>query len=142
MNISFIRVSVTIAAASLLAALPAVAQPQCQDCGVVQTVTENQQKGQGSGLGAVAGGVIGGVVGHQFGSGRGNTVATIAGAGVGAVAGNEVEKSTKSTTNWSVYIRMDNGEARTFNYSSRPTVREGDRVKLIDGGKQLALIAN
>ena len=134
-------VAALMAAASLALATLSGAQPLCQDCGVVQTITENQQKGQSSGLGAVAGGVIGGVLGHQVGSGRGNTVATIAGAGVGAVAGNEVEKHQKSTTNWTVYLRMDNGEARTFNYTDRPAVREGDRVKLIDGGRQLALIA-
>jgi uncharacterized protein YcfJ len=32
--------------------------------------------GTTSGLGAVLGGIAGGVIGHQFGSGRGNTVAT------------------------------------------------------------------
>ena len=82
-----------------------------------------------------------GVVGHQIGSGRGNTVATIAGAGLGAVAGNQVEKNTKSSTTWSVSIRMDNGTLRTFNYSSQPAVVAGDRVKLVDGGKRLALVA-
>ena len=136
----FIIATLTTAASLTLATLSG-AQTPCQDCGVVQTITENQQKGQSSGLGAVAGGVLGGDLGHQVGSGRGNTVATIAGAGVGAVAGNEVEKHQKSTTNWTVYLRMDNGEARTFNYSDRPAVREGDRVKLVDGGRQLALIA-
>jgi outer membrane lipoprotein SlyB len=135
-------IATLVASASLLLPAGAAAQPQCQDCGVVQNISEGQQKGQSSGVGAVAGGVLGGVLGHQIGSGRGNTVATIAGVGVGAVAGNEIEKSEKTTTNWSVYIRMDNGESRTFNYSSRPAVREGDHVKLVDGGKQLALVAN
>jgi outer membrane lipoprotein SlyB len=80
-------------------------------------------------------------VGHQIGSGRGNTVATIAGAGLGAVAGNQIEKNTKTKTTWSVAIRMDNGATRTFNYSDQPAVHAGDRVKLIDGGKRLALVA-
>ena len=90
----------------------------------------------------VAGGVLGGVLGHQIGSGRGNTVATVAGAGLGAVAGNQVEKNVNTKTKWSISIRMDNGTLRTFNYSSNPSVVAGDRVKLIDGGKRLALVAN
>ena len=119
-----------------------LAQSPCKDCGVVQSVNTIQQQGHSSGVGMVAGGVVGGVVGHQIGSGRGNTVATIAGAGLGAVAGNQIEKNTKTKTSWSVAIRMDNGALRTFNYSSQPAVVAGDRVKLVDGGKRLALVAN
>ena len=127
--------------ASFVFACTALAQSACQDCGVVQSVNANQQQGQSSGVGMVAGGVLGGVVGHQIGSGRGNTVATIAGAGLGAAAGNQVEKNTKTKTSWSVAIRMDNGALRTFSYSSQPAVVAGDRVKLVDGGKRLALVA-
>jgi outer membrane lipoprotein SlyB len=133
------------AAASLAIAAAAFAQaqapPPCQTCGVVQSVNSYEEKGQGSGVGLVAGGVVGGVIGHQIGSGRGNTVATIAGAGLGAVAGNQVEKNVKTKTMWSVAIRMDNGTLRTFHYSNAPAARAGDRVKLVDGGKQLALVA-
>ncbi len=107
----------------------------------MKSINSYQQKGEASGVGMVAGGVVGGVVGHQIGSGRGNTVATIAGAGLGAVAGNQIEKNTKTKTMWSVAIRMDNGTTRTFNYSNAPAVGVGDRVKLIDGGKRLALVA-
>ncbi len=113
----------------------------CADCGIVRTINYSEQKGQGSGVGLVAGGVLGGVLGHQIGSGRGNTVATVAGVGVGALAGNEVEKNVKKTGTWSVSIRMDSGNTRTFNYSAQPTVREGERVKLVDGGKRLALLS-
>jgi outer membrane lipoprotein SlyB len=112
----------------------------CADCGVVQSVRAVEQQGQASGVGAVAGGVIGGVLGHQVGSGRGNTVATIAGAGAGAYAGHQVEKSTNKKTSWTVTLRMDDGRTRSFTYSAQPTVREGDRVKLVDGGKRLALV--
>lgn len=114
----------------------------CQNCGVVQAVNTTKQQGQASGVGIVAGGVLGGVIGHQIGSGRGNTVATIAGAGLGAVAGNQVEKNVNTKTSWNVSIRMDNGTVRTFYYSTAPSVVAGDRVKLIDGGKRLALVVN
>lgn len=121
----------------------APAQPaKCTDCGVVKSIRYVEEQGQASGLGAVAGGVVGGVIGHQFGSGRGNTVATVAGAAGGAYAGHQVEKSTKKKAYWSVAIKMDGGNTRTFTYADKPTVQEGERVKLVDGGKRLALIAH
>src|SRR5215813_8056186 len=121
-------------------ATPPPAPAACASCGVVDSVKYVEQKGQGSGAGAIAGGVAGGVLGHQIGSGRGNTVATIAGAGVGAYAGNQVEKNVKKKKYWAVAIRMDNGTTRNFTYTNQPAVHEGERVKLIDGGKRLALV--
>ena len=142
---SFRKLAASFGVAALaLAALvsPALAQKNCADCGVVQTIRYVEKQGEGSGLGAIAGGVVGGVIGHQIGSGRGNTLATIAGAGGGAYAGHQIEKNQKKTTYWSVDIRMDGGTTRTFTYSAKPTVKEGERVKLVDGGKRLALLAN
>ena len=117
------------------------APPQCAECGRVQSIQFVQEKGKGTGLGAVAGGVLGGVIGHQIGSGRGNTVATIAGAAGGAYVGNEVEKNKRTTAYWLVTLKMDGGETRSFHYTNQPTVHEGERVKLIDGGRRLALLA-
>jgi len=131
-----------LAVASAAAAQPQPAPRACNDCGVVQSIQQVQQQGDTSGVGMVAGGVVGGVLGHQIGSGRGNTVATIAGAGVGAVAGNQVEKSHKTKSSWNVAVRMDNGALRTLSFGSQPVVRAGDRVKLIDGGRQLARVTN
>jgi outer membrane lipoprotein SlyB len=145
MNSTFARNFVAIAAVSIFGAAASAQTPPpaaCQTCGVVQSVNAYQQQGQASGVGIVAGGVLGGVIGHQIGSGRGNTVATIAGAGLGAVAGNQVEKNVNTKTSWNVAIRMDNGAMRTLHYSNQPTVATGDRVKLIDGGKRLALVTN
>jgi outer membrane lipoprotein SlyB len=120
----------------------AVAQTKCTDCGQVQAVRFVEEKGKGSGLGAVAGGVVGGVIGHQIGSGTGQTVATIAGAAGGAYVGNKVEANKKSKAYWTVTIKMDDGPTRTFTYTNQPTVKEGERVKLIEGGRRLALVAN
>ena len=114
----------------------------CADCGRVQAVRLVEEKGKTSGVGAIAGGVLGGVIGHQIGSGRGNTVATIAGAGGGAYVGNKVEQNRNTKSHWEVTLKMDAGNTRTFTYSNQPTVREGERVKLVDGGKRLALLAN
>ena len=117
------------------------ASSTCTTCGTIQSTRYVEEKGQGSGAGAVAGGVVGGVVGHQFGSGRGNTLATIAGVGVGAVAGNEVEKSVKKKTYYVITVRLDKGGTRSVSQSAKPTLREGDRVKILDGNR-LALITN
>jgi outer membrane lipoprotein SlyB len=113
----------------------------CASCGTIQSIRYVEQKGQGSGAGAVVGGVVGGVVGHQFGSGRGNTVATIAGVGVGAVAGNEVEKNVKKTSYYVVTVRLDKGGTQSVSQSAKPALREGDRVR-IESGNRLALLAN
>jgi len=122
------------------AAAPPAKHAVCSDCGVVQSIRYVEEKGQASGVGAVAGGVLGGVLGHQIGSGTGNTVATIAGAGAGAYAGHQIEKNRNKKTYWAVAIRMDNGATRNFTYSAQPSVHEGERVKLVDGGRRLALL--
>ena len=114
----------------------------CAECGVVRSVKHVEKKGNSSGVGAVAGGVLGGVLGHQIGSGRGNTAATIVGAGAGAYAGNEVEKNKKTKTYWNVAVKMDNGTTRNYTYNNKPEFREGDRVKTLDEGRRLALVAN
>ena len=119
-------------------ASPPAAKAGCTECGVVQSVQYHEREGQASGVGAVAGGVLG----HQIGSGRGNTVATIAGAGAGAYAGHRIEKNRNRKAYWTVALRMDDGRSRTFTYSAKPVVREGEHVKLVDGGKRLALLAN
>lgn len=126
------------APAPAASAAPAAA---CTDCGRVESIRFIQEKGKGTGLGAVAGGVLGGVIGHQIGGGTGQTVATIAGAAGGAYVGNEVEKNKRTNAYWQVTIKMDAGNTRIFNYTNQPTVNEGERVKLVDGGRRLALVA-
>ena len=126
---------------SMTPAAPAPVAQGCATCGTIQSIRYVEQKGQGSGAGAVVGGVLGGVVGHQFGSGRGNTVATIAGVGVGAVAGNEVEKNVKKKSYYVVTVRLDNGGTKSVSQGSKPALREGDRVR-IENGNRLALLAN
>ena len=132
-------------ALATLASFPFTALAQgttCTDCGTLQSMRYVEEKGQASGVGAVAGGVVGGVLGHQIGSGRGNTAATIVGAGAGAYAGHQIEKNRNKKSYWTVSVRMDNGTMRTPPYSQRPPANEGERVKLLDGGRRMALLAN
>lgn len=135
-------IAALVTAVCLFGAAPALAQARCDDCGRVQSIRYVERKGEGSGVGAIAGGVVGGVLGHQFGSGRGNTAATVVGAAGGAYAGNEIEKNRKGKAYWSVAVKLDSGATRTLTFGSKPAVREGERVKLVDGGRRLALITN
>lgn len=135
-------IPVFAAVVALGAQSAAFAQASCTDCGRVQSIRQVEEKGKTSGLGAVVGGVAGGVIGHQIGGGTGKTVATIAGAGGGAYVGNKVEQNRNTKSKWQVTLKMDTGNTRTFTYSNPPTVHEGERVKLVDGGKRLALLGN
>lgn len=141
-RVARIAISLLAICGASAASAQAAPAPACPDCGKVRSVNFVEEKGKTSGLGMVAGGVLGGVIGHQIGSGRGNTVATVAGAAGGAYVGNKVEQNRNTTGHWTVTINMDGGKTRTFTYSNQPAVREGDRVKLVDGGKRLALLAN
>ncbi|HEY7904296.1 MAG TPA: glycine zipper 2TM domain-containing protein [Casimicrobiaceae bacterium] len=129
-----------IPAPSMAPPPPPPRPPSCGDCGVVQSIRYIEEKGGSSGGGAVIGGVLGGVLGHQIGSGRGNTAATIAGAAGGALVGNEVERNRNSKAYWEVRVAMDGGNTRTFQYSAQPYAREGDRVRLINGGRSLEVM--
>jgi outer membrane lipoprotein SlyB len=117
------------------AAAPVVS---CANCGVVESVTAFERKGEGSGVGAVAGTVVGGALGNQVGKGDGRTAMTVLGAIGGAVAGHEVEKRARSTTVYRVKVRTDGGELRTVEHASAPAV--GQRVKV--EGQKLQMMAS
>ena len=135
-------IPIAVSAIALLSGSLAFAQSTCKECGQVQSIRYVEEKGKTSGVGMVAGGVLGGVLGHQIGGGTGKTVATVAGAAGGAYVGNKVEQNKNTKGHWEVQLKMDTGNTRIFTYSNQPTVHEGERVKLVDGGKRLALLAN
>jgi outer membrane lipoprotein SlyB len=110
----------------------------CASCGTVVAISEARQEGHGTGIGAVGGAVAGGVVGNQFGSGNGRTAMTLLGALGGGLAGNSVEKHIRSTTSYSVRVRMENGKTRYFTYHEAPPFQQGQRVRVQNG----ALVAD
>jgi outer membrane lipoprotein SlyB len=114
------------------AATPAPPPPICADCGVVEAVQEVQVKGQTTGVGAVAGGVGGAVVGNQFGHGGSKTLSRVLGAVGGAVLGNAVEKNARTTTQYEVAVRMEDGSRRTLTSEQPPAWHAGDKVRLVD----------
>ena len=111
----------------------AAAKPPCPDCGVIEAVREVDVRGKNTGVGAVAGGVIGGVAGHQVGGGNAKTLMTVIGAVGGAIAGNELEKKQKTTQQWQVTVRLENGHEQVVTLAQQPPWRAGDHVRLVNG---------
>jgi outer membrane lipoprotein SlyB len=105
----------------------------CSTCGTVEGISAVRQEGHGTGIGAVGGAVAGGVVGNQFGAGNGRAAMTILGALGGGLAGNSVEKHIRSTTSYSVRVRMENGKTRYFTYHEAPPFQQGQRVRVENG---------
>ncbi|MBN3853141.1 glycine zipper 2TM domain-containing protein [Paraburkholderia sp. Ac-20340] len=117
------------------------AQPQqaaCASCGVIEGISATRTEGHGTGIGAVGGAVAGGVVGNQFGAGNGRTAMTLLGALGGGLAGNSVEKHLRSTTAYSVRVRMDTGKTRYFTYHEAPPFQQGQRVRIEHGALEAA----
>jgi outer membrane lipoprotein SlyB len=102
----------------------------CKDCGTVESVTVGEKKGEGGPVGMIAGGVAGALLGNQIGSGTGRSVATVAGAAGGAYAGKKIEEHVRTAKAWSVKVRMDNGEEKSFHFDKDPGFKKGDPVRL------------
>lgn len=106
----------------------------CANCGNIESIREITTRAHGSGLGAGAGAVLGGLLGNQIGSGHGRQLATVAGAVGGAVVGNQVEGRMEADHSYEIRVRLDNGKYRTFHQHNAPGWRDGDRVRIVNGG--------
>ena len=116
------------------AAAPAPAPQVCSNCGVIEAIHEVNTRAEGSGVGAAGGAVVGGLLGNQVGGGHGRQLATVLGAVGGAVAGNQIEGSVRATRSYNIVVRLDNGKTRTVHQSAAPNWRQGDRVRVVNGG--------
>jgi len=112
---------------------PPVVAAICRECAVIEEIREVEKAGQASGGGAVAGAVVGGVLGHQVGGGRGKDVATVLGAIGGGFAGHQIEKNVKTTKEYQIVVRYEDGTQGLFTQDTPPSWRPGDKVKIIDG---------
>ena len=115
-------------------AAPAPAPKVCNNCGVIEAIHEVNTRASGSGVGAAGGAVVGGLLGNQVGGGHGKQLATVLGAVGGAVAGNQIEGSVRATRSYHIVVRLDNGKTRTVHQSAAPNWRQGDRVRVVNGG--------
>ncbi|WP_233863086.1 glycine zipper 2TM domain-containing protein [Paraburkholderia adhaesiva] len=105
----------------------------CAACGTVVSISAVKHEGHGTGIGAVGGAVAGGLVGNQFGAGGGRVAMTLLGALGGGVGGNALEKHLRSTTDYSVRVRMEDGKTRHFTYHQAPPFQQGQRVRVENG---------
>ena len=106
----------------------------CADCGVVESVSLAEVKGDKPNvLGTIAGGVLGGVIGNQVGGGSGKDLATIVGAVGGAYAGNRIENNQDKVQVYRVLVRMDSGATRSIDYANDPGLKVGAAVRIDNG---------
>lgn len=113
---------------------------RCADCATVQAVNEVVVDGDGKVLGTVAGGVLGAVVGSQIGKGDGRKLAGVAGAVGGALLGREIQRRHNQRTQYEVVVRQNDGVQRTVVYDQLPSLRVGDRVRIV--GETLEPVSN
>jgi outer membrane lipoprotein SlyB len=102
--------------------------------GTVQSVQEVDVKGDAKGVGAVGGGVAGAVLGHNIGDH--NKLVTVLGAAGGALLGNQIEKQVRTTKQWEMTVRYDDGTSQVFKSEQAPLWHQGDRVRLYEGQLQ------
>jgi outer membrane lipoprotein SlyB len=102
----------------------------CDNCGTVQDVRHEKQKGEGGAVGIIAGAAAGGLLGNQVGKGNGKTLATVGGAVAGGFVGNEVQKRVTSRDVWVTQIKMRDGSLRNFEHASQPAWKTGSMVKV------------
>jgi len=105
----------------------------CHRCGTVRDIDQVEIRQRSSGGGAVLGAIIGGVIGNQFGHGGGRTAMTLLGAVGGGFAGNSVEKHLRTSTAYSVRVRMETGKYRYFTFHEAPPFQQGERVRIENG---------
>ena len=115
----------------LVGALHPAAAQSCKNCGYVDRVRQVEEEGVSKWVAPVVGGAAGGLVGSLFGGGKGKTAMTVVGAVGGAYAGHKYQESQSTGGRWEVVVRMDDGSLRTFSESSQPSVRAGERVRVV-----------
>ena len=102
--------------------------------GTVESVQQVDVKGDAKGIGAVGGGVAGAVLGHNIGDN--NKLVTLLGAAGGALLGNQIEKQVRTTKQWEMTVRYDDGTTQVFKSEQAPFWHQGDRVRLYEGQLQ------
>jgi outer membrane lipoprotein SlyB len=129
-----------LVAAILAAAVPALAQEKCANCGRVESVREYTAKTGWTPLGATASAGANpsagdaGRVSTQYNFSTGNVVLLGAAGGAGyAKRPNSYERPR-----WEIAVRMDDGSRRTVTHDYEPAIQAGDRVRVY--GTQLELI--
>jgi len=110
---------------------------RCGNCGTVVDVHQVKHKDKHLGAGTAIGAIAGGVLGNTVGKGDGRTAATVGGAVAGGAIGHSIEKNNRDTNySWRFSVDMDNGRRVTVSQGDNPDIREGDRVRVLNGRLQ------
>ena len=68
---------------------------------------------------------------------RGNgTTGLVIGAAGGALLGNQIEKQVRTSKQWEMTVRYDDGTTQVFKSEQAPFWHQGDRVRLYEGQLQ------
>lgn len=104
----------------------------CPECGTVTGIREID-KPRKYGAGTAAGAAIGGLLGYAAGGPRHRGAGTVVGAAGGAVAGNVLENKAADNKTFEIGVQFDDGSSRSFHQDSHPSLKQGSRVKLVNG---------
>ena len=110
---------------------PVAVAVSCATCGMVESISTVERKGNASGVGAVAGGLTGMLLGNQMGRGNGRTGMTVVGGAGGAYLGNRIEQNMQRTISYRVNVRMGDGKLRTLYQHEAPDVAVGRHVEIV-----------
>lgn len=136
MNLRTNLISMLLGAAVLVSgnAIARHDDSRCGNCGTVVNVSQVKHKDKHLGAGTAIGAIAGGVLGNTVGKGDGRTAATVGGAVAGGAIGHSIEKNNRDTRYaWRFSVDMDNGRRVTVSQGDNPDIREGDRVRVING---------
>jgi outer membrane lipoprotein SlyB len=107
---------------------------RCDQCGTVQSIEHSVTQGRDHGTaGSILGAVAGGVLGNQIGKGKGRALATVGGAVGGGYAGHAIGTGGGSD-NWTVRIKLGNGNYTNVVVADASSLRQGDLVQVDANG--------
>ena len=104
--------------------------------GTIESIRQESVQNVNSTVGTIGGALVGGGLGSLFGSGRGQTAATVVGAAGGAFVGNQAAQRSQTLV-WMIGVRYDDGSSAVIQQNSAPALRIGDRVRVTSTGIEL-----
>jgi outer membrane lipoprotein SlyB len=81
----------------------------CVNCGLIETISSKEKKGDATGIGLVVG------------------------AAGGAYTGHEIEKNVNKKLSYQVKVRLDDGTYRVVSLGSKPAFEVGEKVRVVNG---------
>ncbi len=109
-------------------------EAKCADCDQIKSVPGIVTHGEGTSHSVVNGRVVDGAVGNPTNASRGKEFTTVG----GAVTSIDIENQAKSTKNFGITFRLDDGSSRRLDEANAPMWYTGDQVEVTNGTIQSA----